>query len=467
MSPIEIPAFEPPSLTIIGGGITGLASAYLASKMEWKVTVLEASSAFGGLLRTFEIGGTRLEFYYHHFFTHDAELNWLLDELDLREALTYHPSTMGILRRGEVFPFDGPKDLLGFKPLPLLDKLRFAASSAYLSQFANWRTVEDVSCWEWFEKHAGRKAVENIWGPLLEVKFGTYAKDVPLTWMVGRLRQRVKSRSSSGREQLGYLKGSLQILLDTLLQKLESAGVRLVANAPVEELRVEGGAVRAVRTPQEEFRSDHTLATIPTVHLSRLVAPHDANYASELGKIEYFSATCTILELRKSLSPVYWLNIADPGYPFGGIIEHTRMLPPALYGGRHIVYLSKYFSHHDPLHALDHDAIGKTMLEGLRRFRPDFADDDLIDSHVFRTDFAAPVCDLGFSRRMPACRSPLSGLFVASMPHVYPDERGVNNSIRVAASAMNVLSRGRGIEIPTSQCMAGILGFDVDADVRP
>ena len=55
-------------LTVIGGGITGLAAAYLAAKDGWQVTVLEASDKMGGLLNTFEIGGNRLEFYYHHFF---------------------------------------------------------------------------------------------------------------------------------------------------------------------------------------------------------------------------------------------------------------------------------------------------------------------------------------------------------------------------------------------------------------
>lgn len=452
-----------PSLTIIGGGVTGLASAYLAAKAGWRVSVLEASSEFGGLLRTFAVAGTRLEFFYHHFFTHDAELHWLLEELGIEDALTYAPSTMGILRNGGIFPFDGPKDLLPFKPLPPIDKLRFALTSAYLSQFANWRRVEEVSSWDWLERFAGRKTVENIWGPLLEVKFGSHAREVPLAWLVGRLRQRVKSRSAAGSERLGYLRGSLQGLLDALLEKLRSAGVKLVANAPVGDLIMEDGVVRGARCAGGDFRADHILATIPTVHLSRLVAPHAPDYADDLAAIQYFSAVCTILKLRTSLSPVYWLNIADPGFPFGGIIEHTRMLPPEHYEGHHIVYLSKYFPHHDPLFELDEAGIQETMMEGVRRFRPGFEERDLVESFVFRTDYAAPVCDLGFSKRVPACRSPVPGLFVASMPHVYPDERSVNNSIRVAANAIDVLTGERGGRVPTNQSLAGRIGFDLPA----
>nr|MBP6456976.1 FAD-dependent oxidoreductase [Chitinophagaceae bacterium] len=57
---------------VVGGGITGLATAYFAAKAGKKVAILEASKNIGGLLNTFEIGGNQLEYYYHHFFTHDA-----------------------------------------------------------------------------------------------------------------------------------------------------------------------------------------------------------------------------------------------------------------------------------------------------------------------------------------------------------------------------------------------------------
>ena len=74
-------------LTIIGGGITGLSAAYIAAKAGWDVTVLEGSSQVGGLIRTFHIGGNRLEHYYHHHFTNDSELLWLLSELQISNTM--------------------------------------------------------------------------------------------------------------------------------------------------------------------------------------------------------------------------------------------------------------------------------------------------------------------------------------------------------------------------------------------
>lgn len=91
----------------------------------------------GGLLRTFPIGGNRLECYYHHFFTHDAELRWLAEELGIGEKLEF------------------------------LD-----ATSAYLGKVAKWQRHESESAISWFlqvcresghRSHLGSAAGHQIW----------------------------------------------------------------------------------------------------------------------------------------------------------------------------------------------------------------------------------------------------------------------------------------------------------------
>ena len=55
------------------------------------------------------------------------------------------------------------------------------------------------------------------------------------------------------------------------------------------------------------------------------------------------------LALREPLSNIYWLNVADPGYDFGGVIEQTNFVPASEYGGRHLIYLSRYLTVDRPL----------------------------------------------------------------------------------------------------------------------
>jgi len=249
-------------LTILGGGAIGLSAAYLAARAGHRVLVLESSARVGGLLSTFSVGGSRLEQYYHHFFSHDVELRWLVDELGIGQQLQFYPTSMGVFRNGAHHPFNGPRDLLTFSPISFLDRIRFAASSVYLARFVDWRSSENTSALDWFYRYSGKRATEAIWRPMLEIKFGPHARDVPVAWMAGRLRQRLNSRER-GVERLGYIQGSLQVLLDTLLTKLSALGVTIRTNSPATALDVRDGRVVAVKVGAESICTGSVLATIP------------------------------------------------------------------------------------------------------------------------------------------------------------------------------------------------------------
>lgn len=444
-------------IIIVGGGVTGLATAYLAAKQGNKVTVVEASNRFGGLLSTFEVGGNHLEFYYHHFFTHDAELNWLVRELKIEDQLFFKKSTMGMLADGEIYNFNSPLDLLTFPAMSFMAKMRFGFSSLYLTMLASWENNQHIRASEWFRKWAGKEAYERIWRPMLNIKFGAYADEIPLAWMIGRLKQRVNSRKN-GEEKLGYLKGSLKTLCDALIGQLKEMGVKMLSNSPAEKLLMEDDKLLAIETPTGKIEGDCFVFTIPVTKLSPLIKPIDAQFSKKLDKIEYFGAVCTILETDRQLSPIYWLNVTDSGYPFGGIIEHTNFIPPSEYNGSHITYLSRYFENTNPLASMSKDEVIQEMVPPLRKVYKGFDDSWVKDIHVFKTQTAAIVCDIGFSERIPDCKTPIQNLFLSNMAHVYPDERSTNNAIRVAAETCKVLGIDAS-QVPYGSSLAGKIGF--------
>lgn len=445
-------------LTIIGGGITGLSAAYLAAKDGWEVTVLEGSAQLGGLMGTFQIGGNRLEHYYHHSFINDAELLWLLRELNLDDKMDFHKTTVGIFRNNKIHDFNSLKDLLRFTPLGTADKIRFLLTSVYLGKLTNWRKWEGVSTLEWFYKHAGMNVTDSIWKPLLEIKFGPYASQVPAAWMVGRLRQRMNSRKGA-EEQLGYLKGSLQVLTDTLARTLTTLGVKIVLNAKLEKLLIRNHTLYGVETTSGVFNDGIFLATIATTYLAPLLRNTAPDYAEELSQIKYSGAICTILEIDRPLSNIYWLNIADPGFPFGGVIEHTNFISPDKYNGSHILYLSRYFAQSDNIASASKRDILNQMLAPLNRINPQFDRSWIKNSYVFRADTAATICGLNFSRIVPNCETPIKNMFIVNMSHIYPDERSCNNAIRTAAQACKKI----GIDasaVPFGASLSGQIGMD-------
>lgn len=445
-------------LIVVGGGITGLAIAYIASKAGRKVTVLEGSSNFGGLLNTFPVGGNELERFYHHFFTHDAEINWLIKDLGIEDKLVYRKTKMGVFHAGKIYDFSTPKDLLSFSPLGWIDKVRFGLTSLYLGKLANWRKNEHVSALDWFNKYAGKKVTSVIWEPMLNVKFGKYAKEVPLAWMIGRLKQRMGSRKN-GDEQLGYLDGSLKTLLDALLAALRKNGVELINNMPVGDVVIEDNHITGVMGGKSAIGGNQVVLTIPSVYLVHTFSKVNGFKHLNLGSIKYFGAVCVVLELTHSISDAYWMNVTDKNLPFGGIIEHTNLIGPEHYGNRHIAYLSKYFDSTDAIALMSDDEIKDLMISKLPEINPAFSKDWIIQAHVFKTNTAATVCDLEFSRKVVHSKLPIDGLYLANMMHIYPDERSVNNSIRVAAEACRVMGINSDF-VPKGSSLSGQIGFN-------
>jgi protoporphyrinogen oxidase len=403
-------------LVIVGGGITGLVAALLAARAGREVTVLEAGPTFGGLLDTFEIGGGRRERYYHHFFTHDAEIHWLIDQLGLGHRLTYQGATMGIFRDGAI-PFGTPNDLLRFPPLGPLDKLRFALSSAYLAKLADWRAQEETPAIAWLRRFAGEGATRAIWRPMLDIRFGPHADEVPLSWLVGRMRQRGQFQAA-GRGAAGISRRQPTGSAGRAAGGARACGRPAGGDEPAVRCRIRGGRLVALETAAGAHEDADFLFTLPTTTLARLLRADAPDEAARLERIRYFGAVCTVLELTRPSSGIYWLNVADPGFPFGAVIEQTGLVDRSAYGSSHVAYLSRYLAQGDPLLRASEDEVVACMLPPLERIFPDLRAGDVSNVFVFRTGTAAPVCDLGFSRKVPPCRGAIERLYVATMCHV-------------------------------------------------
>jgi hypothetical protein len=111
------------------------------------------------------------------------------------------------------------------------------------------------------------------------------------------------------------------------------------------------------------------------------------------------------------------------------------------------------------------ELLGRQLLQLKKMYRRDIG--PLVRrSWVFRGKHAAPVVDLGFPRRIPRFRTPLKNFYLASMCHLYPDERSVNNSIRVAAELARAMGFGQEADhVPRGLNVAAKYGHSDTGDV--
>jgi protoporphyrinogen oxidase len=428
---------------IVGAGLTGLVAAYRLAKAGWRVTVFERYPEPGGLVATFEVGGEPLECYYHHLFTTDTDYVTLAEELGLASEIEWLPSRMGIYSKKRLWDFGTPASLLKFKPLPWLDKFRFGLSTLRLNRSANFAPFERVTAREWILAHAGRRAFETVWGPLLHQKFAEKADEVAMVWLWGKVYLRGRSRSTTGMgERLGYMRGSFGRLVDLLARRLRETGVALELATPVKRIvPVQDGVELTTRSGPRRFAK--VVFTAAPAELLRAAGEHlPGDYRTRLTGLPATAALCVVLEMSRSLSPYYWLNIADPEFPFGGLIEHTNYIPRERYDGRHVLYISKYMFQENRLWTARDDEVWAAYRPFLKRVNPEFDDSWVLARHHFKAAYAQPVIPCNYPTVIPPFETPIPGLYHACMAQIYPEDRGQNYAVRSGNRAAERLIGG-------------------------
>lgn len=420
-------------VVIVGGGIAGAAAALRLSEAGREVVLFEAGDRLGGLVVSFEIGGTPLECFYHHVFPHESHIRGLIDELGLTAKLDWLPSTMGVLTGGRLWHFTTPIDILRFGPMTFPERVRMGIGGLRLQRWRDWESLDTVPAQEWLTRATGSAAVRELWEPLLRAKFGAAAPEVPAAWMWGRFAQRRGARKGSG-EKLGYLRGGFRQVFDALAARLEERGVEIRTRSRVAAVVAHDGKVAGVVADGGDVETDTVLYTGALPGITKLVpAEHsDPRWADAEG----MGVVCSVIETDRPISDVYWTNVCDPSLGFGAIIEQTNLVPPSDYGGRHVTYLGRYFTAAErDIATTDAAALTETWLDNLASAYPSFDRSSVTAVHPFKTPYAAPLVTLGYRSRIPEMRAPLHGLYVATTAQIYPADRGMSEGVRIGGEA--------------------------------
>jgi protoporphyrinogen oxidase len=329
------------------------------------------------------------------------------------------------------FRLSTPLDVLRFTPLPFFDRLRMAKVAVAARLVRDWRKLEKITAEQWIRSICGDRVYEVVWGPLLGGKFGPYADKIAAVWFWNKLKLRGGSRGKGGAENLAYYRGGFAALSERLADRIRELGGEIHTRTPVQEIVVRDGRIHGIRTSAGVQEADAVIATPALPIIDRLVGERLTPQEREkLRGIEYLANVCLVLQLDRSLSETYWLNVADPNFPYVGVIEHTNFEPAESYGGRHIVYLSKYLPESAELYRMSKEQALEFSLPHLKRMFPQFDRSWILDYSVWRARYSQPIVTLNYSEKMPASRTSVEGLFIETMAQVYPEDRGTNYAVR-------------------------------------
>jgi protoporphyrinogen oxidase len=271
---------------------------------------------------------------------------------------------------------------------------------------------------------------------LFEFKFYEFANNISAAWVWTRIKRVGTSRRSVFQEELGYIDGGSQTLVNALVDALTAYGAKLHLSTPVTRIESEGGRVTGVRAGEKYFRADEVICTIPTPFVSRLLPDLPQDQREAYDNIGNVGVVCVVLRLRREVSPHFWVNISDPRFEIPGIIQFSRLRPT----GDTVVYVPYYMpASHPKFSRSDADFVAES-LGFLKLLNPAITDRDVVAAHVGRLRHAQPVCPPGFAAMLPPVQTSIRGLQIADTCFYYPEDRGISESVRLAKVMAHRLS---------------------------
>jgi protoporphyrinogen oxidase len=384
-----------------------------------------------------DFAGTRIERYYHFICKPDAPMFAYLKEFGVEHKLKWAETKMGFFFNGRLHDWGHPWALLKFPGLGLIDKLRYGIHVMRAKGVTDWRPLDGFSSTDWLKRNIGERAYNVLWRSLFHFKFYELQDSLSAAWLGTRIKRVALSRKSLFTEEMGYLEGGSEVLLEVVTNKLKALGAIISLNSDVQEVVVSGtgpgASVAGVRVGGEILAFDQVVSTIPLPYLVKLVPALPSDERAKIAAIRNVGVVCVMLKLKKPFTRNFWLNINSPGIEIPGLIEYTNLNPMTEQGAPHILYAPYYMPQTHPKYTRDFNDFIEETLSYMQQIRPDFDRKYVVAATASRYQYSQTVCSPGFFDALPNMQSAVKGLFLADTSHYYPEDRSISESMRVGA----------------------------------
>lgn len=415
-------------VAVIGAGAMGLAAAYHLLKAGHSVEIFEADKVAGGMAAHFDLGGLSIERFYHFVCKADHPTFALLREIGLGEAMRWRPTSMGYFYDGRLYAWGDPISLLTFPHLGLISKIRYGLMAFMATKRTDWSKLDTITAEKWLKDWCGQRAWTVLWEKLFTLKFFEYGDKISAAWMWSRLKRVGTSRRSLFQEELGYIEGGSETLVNRLIERIAAMGGHIHLGTPASEVRVESGAVTGLTANGVRHEFSHVISTAPLPLVPKLIPALPAAAKEAYARLENIGVVCVVHKLKRSVTKNFWLNINDPAIEVPGVVEFSNLRPV----GDHVVYVPYYMPVTHPKFVRSDAELIAESFGYLKRINPNLREDDRITSAVGRLKYAQPIYPPGFLKMLPPIESEIHGLQIADTSSYYPEDRGISESVRVA-----------------------------------
>src|ERR1700694_221209 len=417
------------NVAIIGAGPAGLTAAYLLSKNNVDVTVVEADPTYvGGISRTATYKGFHFDIGGHRFFSKSKAVEDLWTEI-LPNDMLERPRSSRIFYGGKFFAYP-------LKPFEALIKLGIVRSTlcilswlkARLFPVRNPRNFED-----WVSNQFGRRLFNTFFKSYTEKVWGMSCKEISADWAAQRIKglslgsaiknalfpqRQPKKRANVIKTLINsfrYPRKGPGMMWEACAEKVKAMGGKLEMAARVNgcaydeststwtvQFKDRGGNLQSVE-------AEHVISSAPMRELVCGIRPEVSDRtrrAAESLKYRDFLTVMLLLKERNKFAD-NWIYIHDPRVKVGRVQNFKSWSPEMVPDPDKACYGLEYFCfEHDGLwDSKDEDLIelGKRELIKIGLAK----EGDVLDGCIVRQKKAYPVYDDDYAHHVATIREEL------------------------------------------------------------
>ncbi|MFX0135776.1 MAG: FAD-dependent oxidoreductase [Candidatus Hodarchaeota archaeon] len=429
---------------IIGAGASGISCAYQLAKRNIKCTILESTDHIGGVGATYDTGKYRIERTYHSLYKGDTEIINTINELGLSKCIIWNEPRLGYIVDGKLRDFSSPFKLLFNPDMGFQDKLKLGYITFKINRANPWQALDKITVKDIVYQYGSVHLYKYLFEPLVHARWGKYRDSISAAWLWGRIYPRASSRKLSGRENVGYINGSFQLLLEKMCDFSMEKGCIIKLNSKCAEIRVSRAGLKSLTyidsSGKHVIKNPIVISTIPIPILIGILKGIDNDYRNQLHEIKYMHNICLIVSSKEPLTHLCQIPVSPGQATFSGLVEWTNFVSSEYFNNEHLVYVFKYISAKHPDWYKTDNQLESQYLSDLENLISTFDRKKINWCRLFRNEYATPVYEKNYLNYMPRCGTKYKNFYLSGIFSTYP-VNDYNNAMIIAKKAVESMCR--------------------------
>lgn len=406
---------------IIGAGPAGMACAAKLTDLGRPVTVLEAAPVVGGLARTLDLWGQRVDLGPHRFFSSDRIV------VDFWRRFVGQDFTR--VTRLTRISYGGTFFKYPLEAFDALGRLGLAQTARALASYGKARLRPHPaprSFEEWVVNRFGRHLFSIFFQTYSEKLWGVPCSRLDADWAAQRIKKLslfeaakaalFKDRGRTHKtlvDEFAYpLRGS-GVVYERMKAHVEQGGGEVRLSTPVKRVLLEGGRAAGVELQSGEvLRGEAVVSTMPLSLMVRSLPGTPPEVLAACDQLRYRNTILVYLEVDSaSLFPDNWVYVHSPQVQHGRV-TNFRNWSPQLYGDRptSILCLEFWCFDQDPLWTEEEGALVRRAEAELRAIGLCPPGRKVLNGTALRLHRSYPVYETGYQAPLQRVQAHVNGI---------------------------------------------------------